>query len=101
MQEGQHKPLDLAKKVLRPDTISAVRMPQFHLRGWQILDRWAYNSPAKLKALEQQGEVVLLGRLLEQQSLEHTVLLEATEALNSGTTASEILEMNHVQTELL
>ncbi|WP_243772020.1 hypothetical protein [Burkholderia anthina] len=36
-------------------------------RGWQILDHWAFESPAHLRALEAVGEVILLGRLLEQR----------------------------------
>lgn len=104
MLTGQTKPLDLAKSVLQPQTISAVRdCREIHLRGWKILDRWAFNSPQKLRELEKSGEVLLLGRLLEQQKLEHSVLTEtqATEALNAGTSEHELLEMNHVQTELL
>jgi len=34
--------------------------------GWQILDCWAFNFPERLRALEAQGELLLLGRLLEQ-----------------------------------
>ncbi|NTB05897.1 hypothetical protein [Agrobacterium tumefaciens] len=100
MLQGQHKPLDFAKQVLAPELISSVRQcPEIHLRGWTILDRWAYNSPEKLQDLAKQGEVMLLGRLIEQQTLEHTVLLDSP--VNSGTSEREILEMSHVQTELL
>lgn len=99
---GQTQPLELAKRVLQPETISSIReCREIHLRGWKILDRWAFNSPQKLRELEKAGEVTLLGRLLEQQSVEHAVLLESTEALNTGTSEQELLEMNHVQTELL
>lgn len=99
---GQTSPLELAKRVLQPATISAVRdCRDIHLRGWKILDRWAFNSPQKLRELESSGEVLLLGRLLEQQTLEHVVLMESPDSLNAGTTESELLEMNHVQTELL
>ena len=99
---GQTQPLDLAKRVLQPQTISSVRQcRELHLRGWKILDRWAFNSAQKLRDLENSGEVLLLGRLLEQQMLEHNVLMDNVEALNSGTTEQELLEMNHVQTELL
>lgn len=102
MQTEQHSPLDLAKQVLAADTIEAVRLlPSFHLRGWKILDRWAHNSPGKVRDLEQQGEVVLLGRLLEQQDLEHKVLVDAIDLLNSGTAEHEVLAMHDVQTELL
>jgi hypothetical protein len=99
---GQTQPLELARRVLQPETISSIRECQeIHLRGWKILDRWAFNSPQKLRELEKSGEILLLGRLLEQQKLEHAVLLEATEAMNAGTSEQELLEMNHVRTELL
>lgn len=101
MLTGEMKPLDVAKRVLSPETISSVRSEPFHLRAWKILDRWALNSPAKLKALETEGEVVLLGRLLDQQVIEHTILLEASEQLQQGLTEHEILTLNGVQTELL
>jgi hypothetical protein len=101
MLTGEMKPLDVAKRVLSTETISSVRSEPFHLRAWKILDRWALNSPAKLKALETEGEVVLLGRLLDQQVIEHTILLEAAEQLQQGVTEHEILRLNGVQTELL
>jgi len=101
MQTQNLKPLDLAKRVLLPETISSVRAEPYHLCGWKILDRWAMNSPEKLKALESEGEVVLLGRLLDQQVIEHAMLLEVVEALHAGTTEHEILTQNGVQTELL
>jgi hypothetical protein len=101
MLEGNLKPLDVAKRVLLPETISSVRSKPYHLCGWKILDRWAMNSPAKLKALENEGEVALLGRLLDQQVIEHTILLEAAEQLQEGVTEYEILTQSGVQTELL
>ncbi len=101
MLEGELKPLEIAKRVLTSETISSVRLTPYHLRSWKILDRWALNSPAKLKALENEGQVVLLGRLLDQQTLEQSALLDATEMLNSGTTEHEVLVMNSIETELL
>lgn len=69
------QPLEIAARVLKPETIETVRRsPSFHLRGWTILDRWALNSPEKLLALEAEGEIVLLGRLLDQQQKEHRIL---------------------------
>ncbi|MGY8527594.1 hypothetical protein [Paracidovorax citrulli] len=101
MLTGEMKPLDVAKRVLKPDTISSVRSKPFHLRGWKILDRWALNTPAKLVALEREGEVVLLGRLLEQQNLEHEILLNAMEEVNQGMSEQEVLTLHEVETELL
>ncbi|WP_035534259.1 hypothetical protein [Paraburkholderia sacchari] len=100
MLEGELKPLDIAKRVLKPDTISSVRQGPYHLRAWKILDRWALNSPQQLKALETEGEVVLLGRLLDQQTLEHEALLDASEMLTQGVSESEILAMANIPTEL-
>jgi hypothetical protein len=100
MLEGQLKPLDVAKRVLNADTISSVRQSPFHHRAWTILDRWALNTPQQLKALEAEGEVVLLGRLLDQQTAEHEALLDASEMLSTGTSEHEVLTMANISTEL-
>ncbi|MGP8437775.1 hypothetical protein ACT2FY_38790 [Paraburkholderia fungorum] len=100
MLEGQLKPLEVAKRVLAPNTISSVRQSPFHLRAWTILDRWALNSPHQLKALESEGEVVLLGRLLDQQTAEHEALMDATAMLQSGVSESEVLTLANISTEL-
>lgn len=71
MIEGNPQPLAVAARVLQPETLAAVRgLADFSLQGWRILDRWALNSPDALRRLESEGEVVLLGRLLEQQRIE-------------------------------
>lgn len=101
MLTGQQQPLTIAARVLRPATIEAVRRsPSFHLQGWKILDRWAFNSPRQLQDLEIQGEVVLLGRLLEQQTIEHQVLSDAREQRQSGQSDHEILTSAEIRTEL-
>lgn len=47
------RPLSIAAAVLTPSTLTSVcRSPSFHRRGWQILDRWAFESPAQLRAIE-------------------------------------------------
>lgn len=97
------QPLAFAAGVLTPATLASVRRsPSFHHRGWQILDRWAFDSPAQLQALETKGEVVLLGRLLEQQQLEHQALMSraALEQRRHGLTDHEILALCEIRTEL-
>lgn len=75
MIEGNPQPLEIAACVLRPETLDAVRrLPDFSRRGWCILDRWALNSPDALRRLEAEGEVILLGRVLEQQRIEQRVI---------------------------
>ncbi|WP_226034429.1 hypothetical protein [Aquitalea palustris] len=102
MLTGQTQPLEMAKKVLNPETLQAVVKAPYNQYGWEILDRWAYNTPQVLKDLEAQGEVVLLGRLLEQQQLEQQVLTtqEALEALTTGVVKHELLLQYQVETEL-
>lgn len=102
MLTQQTQPLELARRVLKPQTLQAVAKAPYTARGWKILDRWAFNSPEKIKALESEGEVVLLGRLLDQQLREHEVLTlqESLEALANGVTEHELLVMHQVQTEL-
>ncbi|MCD5327964.1 hypothetical protein ACFFU8_08975 [Chromobacterium piscinae] len=102
MLTGQTQPLEMAKKVLLPETLQAASKAPYNQFGWAILDRWAYNSPEALTALETQGEVVLLGRLLEQQQLEQQVLTtqEALEAQATGVQRHEILQQYLMETEL-
>ncbi len=46
-------PLSIAAGVLADTTLECVRhSPSFHLRGWQILDRWAFESPGQLQRFE-------------------------------------------------
>lgn len=81
---------------------SARRSPSFHHRGWQILDRRVFESPAQLRALEAEGEAILLGLVLEQQQLEHQVLRSpaALEQRRRGLAEHEILALHEIRTTL-
>jgi len=96
-------PLSIAANVLAHATIESVlRSTSYHARGWQILDRWAFNSPERLRILEAEGEVLLLGRLLEQQGIEHQVVSSAVglELQSSGLAEHEILALHDINTNL-
>ncbi|WP_186080559.1 hypothetical protein [Burkholderia gladioli] len=97
------RPLSISAAVLTPATLASVcRSPSFHRRGWQILDRWAFESPMQLRALEAEGEVILLGRLLEQQQIEHQALRSAAalELRRRGVAEHEILGLHEIRTTL-
>jgi hypothetical protein len=74
----------------------------FHLCDWRILERWALESPAQLRALESEGDVALLGHLFEQQQMEHSMLTSesALEHRRSGKAEHEILVLNEIPTHL-
>lgn len=96
-------PLSIAVNVLTSTTIQSVlRSPSYHTRGWKILDRWAFNFPERLLRLEADGEILLLGRLLEQQGIEHQVMSSpAGMALrSSGLAEHEVLALHEINTEL-
>ena len=96
-------PLSIAANVLARATIESVlRSPSYHARGWQILDRWAFNCPERLRRLEADGEVIMLGRLLEQQGIEHQVLSSTAglEQRSRGLAEHEILALHEISTEL-
>jgi hypothetical protein len=100
---SSNTPLSIAANVLAGDTIESVlRSPSFHARGWKILDRWAFNSPMQLRQLEAEGEVVLLGRLLEQQQIEHLTLLapESLAQYRRGVAEQEILALYEISLAL-
>lgn len=101
MLEGQMKPLDVARRILDLSTLQAAAVSPFTPRAWKILDRWAMNSPVQLKALEQQGEVILLGRLLDQQNLETRTLETHHDNQGEQLADFEILAMHQVETELM
>jgi hypothetical protein len=78
------------------------RCPSFNRFGWKILDRWALNSPEKLKALEAGSLFRLMTRALDQQFLERKILdtPEASEQMRTGLAEHEILALHEVNTEL-
>lgn len=96
-------PLSIAANVLASATIESVlRSKSYHARSWQILDRWAFNCPERLRSLEVQGEILLLVRLLEQQGIEHQVV-NSTVGLGlrgSGLAEHEVLALHDINTEL-
>lgn len=96
-------PLSIASNVLASSSIQSVlRSPSYHSRGWQILDRWALSCPEQLRRLEADGEVILLGRLLEQQEIEHQVLSSTAglEQHRRGLAEHEVLAMHEIRTGL-
>ena len=52
MLDRQTYPLEIARKVLKPETINDVRSGGYTSLGYSILDRWALNSPEELRKLE-------------------------------------------------
>ena len=97
------KPLGIASGILARTTIESVLCSKsYHAQGWQILDRWAFNSPGRLRALEAQGELMLLGRLLEQQIIEHEALTSPSglERRRQGLAEHELLALHGITTEL-
>ncbi|NNB26178.1 hypothetical protein HBN92_16185 [Pseudomonas fragi] len=98
-----HKPLKIASGSLAVTTIESVlRSTSYHACGWQILDRWALNSPGRLRVLEAQGELLLLGRLLEQQIVEHKALISplGLAQRGDGLAEHEVLALWGISTEL-
>jgi hypothetical protein len=97
---NDHAPLELASRVLRIETLRTVARRPFNRFGWSVLDRWAFNSPAALRALEAQGLDALRARVLEQQEREVEVLLELSPDLGNSVSDSEVLAYAEVRTEL-
>lgn len=100
MLEGNPPPLTIAARVLAPDTLSVLRRHPYHLAAWRIADRWAFDQPERLRALEAEGEIFVLIRLLEQQQLEHEALLDSAEALHMGLSPTEILLQRGIELRL-
>ena len=96
----QTSPLALAARVLQPATLRAVHGRPFNLRGWAVLDRWAFNTPSSLRALEARGLDVLRARLLEQQARELEALEAYADMFGTATPDHEVLSLAGVETEL-
>jgi hypothetical protein len=96
MLEGNPQPLAIASMVLAPATLAAIRRHPYHLVAWRIADRWAFDQPERLRALEAEGEIMVLIRLLEQQQLEHEALLDAPDDQRAGMSSTEILQQRGI-----
>ncbi len=93
MLDRQTYPLEIARKVLKPETINDVRSGGYTLLGYSILDRWALNSPDELKKLEAMGDAEFMLKLYGQQQTEARALSSETarQASLRGMSDSEIL----------
>lgn len=93
MLDRQTYPLEIARKVLKPETINDVRSEGYTLLGYSILDRWALNSPDELKKLEAMGDAEFMLKLYGQQQTEARALSSETarQASLRGMSDSEIL----------
>ena len=94
MLDRQNYPLEIARKVLKPETINDVRSGGYTSLGYSILDRWALNSPEELKMLEAMGKFDFDLKLYGQQQTEARALSSETarQASQRGMSDSEILE---------
>lgn len=96
-------PLSIVANVLVSTTVESVlRSPSYHTRVWKILDSWPLKCPERLRRLEADGEIILLGRLFEQQGIEHQVMGSTVGLqLRSRSHAEhEILSLSEIDTEL-
>mgnify|MGYP001663518881 CR=1 FL=1 len=102
MLDKPTNPLDIARTVLKPETISEIKMWGFTNSAYLILDRWALNCPDELKELEAEGELALIVRLDQQRNREHRVLCSETaqQASLRGMSDWEILESCGVELNL-
>ena len=102
MLDRQTCPLEIARKVLKPEMIREVRSARFSNSAYLILDRWALNSPEKLRELEMEGDLALIVRLDQQQSLEKRTLSSesARQASLRGMSDFEILQSCGVEMNL-
>lgn len=96
-------PLSIAARILKKSTIEGVRRSRsYPHQGWKIFYRWAFFQPTELLTLKTEREVILLGRLLEQQSVEHKTLSSAMAwgQIQQSLTEDEILTSNKIQINL-
>ena len=94
MLDRQTAPLEIARTVLRPETIRSVRTEGNTNSAYLILDRWALNQPDELRRLEAMGPIDFMLVLSQQQQLEKSVLTSDSgwEASRQGMSDWEILQ---------
>jgi hypothetical protein len=92
--------LNKARELLSPETMAQIQRAPFALQGWKILERWAAQEPSQLQALEQQGLLVLLTRLLDQQQAEADALT-AMLGHDAGLAPHEIISMAGIEMTLV
>ena len=99
---AQNQPLAQAEKVLKPETIIFIRQTdEISVHGCYVLDRWATYQPSQLKQLEEQGDIVLLNRLYQQQQTELDILNNPQYAKNEEHLAIyERLAQHEIKTSL-
>ena len=102
MLDRPTNPLDIARTVLRPQTIREVQSAAFTNSAYLILDRWALNQPDDLRRLEAIHTLDLLVVLDQQCTREANVLNSdsAWEASRQGMSDWEILQNAGVDTSL-
>lgn len=102
MLDRQTAPLEIARTVLRPETIHEVRNAGFPNSAYLILDRWALNQPDDLRRLEERGEISFMVTLDQQTTRETNVLNSdsAWEASRQGMSDWEILQNAGIDTSL-
>ena len=102
MLDRQTAPLEIARTVLRPETIRSVRTEGYTNSAYLILDRWALNQPDELRRLEAIHTLDLLVTLDQQCTREANVLNSdsAWEASRQGMSDWEILQNAGVDTSL-
>ena len=102
MLDRQTAPLEIARTVLRPETIREVCNAGFTNSAYLILDRWALNQPDELRRLETLSTLGLIVTLSQQQTREANVLNSdsAWEASRQGMSDWDILQNAGLDTSL-
>lgn len=93
------------QEILPPEMLKQFRTyREINYLGWNILERWAANSPEKLADLvnARNGMTLLIIKLLKQQEIETDILTsyEGIQLQQNGLAAHEVLEMHEIATEL-
>lgn len=99
---AKNQPLEHAEKVLKHETIVYIRQTEeISVHGCYVLDRWASYEPTELKQLEEQGDLILLNRLYQQQQTELDILNNSDYAKNEEhLTIHERLALHEIKTNL-
>ncbi len=103
MLDSQSAPLEIARKILKPETVRNMQIEGYSKAAYLILDRWALNQPDDLRQLEAMGPMELMLHVSRQASIEHQTLISdsAWKMSQQGMSDWEILEQHGIHTQLI
>ncbi len=95
MLDRQTPLLEIARRILLPESMRLIEEADISVSAKQVLDRWAFNDPTSLCEVERDGVEFLLQKIQEEADLEDEILnsISAKRAREHGMCDMEIMQI--------